>query len=432
MKIFSVSAVALTLVLGSALSAHAVSLTLSGTSATVQMDDAEAVYASDSTGVSQLISAVGMPAPDNAKVTEVGVPSMMPDGRVLFGAEIQPNQPNLNRHWNIYIGSPDAPRGRRLLAVIPPKALVGSCTPAFRGDPFPVADADGNIAFISAQPHGRDALFIYSHGKLKCLAKAGDKTNQGHEIAVLGFGSQQMGESGEVVFNAFLNPLKSDPIDANLPADSHRQALLVASPTTGVTELAIEGQFGPNHTQYQRPFGLPAALPSERGTIVAFTAKTPQGGALFLYDRGTMIRILPTGTLTQLGPVTYVSPGRPGLMSDGTTAVLAGCARTPAIFRLTHQHLDLRISRGELTPIGTELESLGDPVLTASGAMFVGATDSDGHEKLYELDDNDMFFEVGEPESLYRIAYTPKHHHSIFTGTLSANQQGDFAYLGSR
>jgi len=77
-----------------------------------------------------------------------------------------------------------------------------------------------------------------------------------------------------------------------------------------------------------------------------------------------------------------------------TVAVLAGCARTPAIFRLSRQRLDLRISRGQLTPFGTELDSLGDPVLTASGAMFVGATDTDDHEKLYVLSPNDTFFEV--------------------------------------
>ena len=179
---------------------------------------------------------------------------------------------------------------------------------------------------------------------------------------------------------------------------------MIASLGHGVTELAVEGEYGPNHTLYQRPFGLPAALPSQLGTMVAFTAKTPSGAALFLYSGGSMARILPTGTLTSVGPVTYLSAGRPGLMADGTTAVLAGCARIPAIFRLTRQRLDLRIERGQLTPFGTELESLGDPVLTASGAMFVGATDTDDREKLYVLSPDDAFFEVGETEFIYRIA----------------------------
>lgn len=413
---------AFALILAAPLNAHAVSLSLNGTGADLQMDATQAVYASDENGVSRLITGIGLPAPGGGKITEVGVPSMMPDGRVIFGAETQPKDANIKARWNIFIGNADAVPSHRVLAALNPKALIGDCTPSFKGDPYPVADMDGNIAFISAVPHGRDALFFYSHGVLNCLAKAGAKTNEGHEMAVLSFGSPQMGDGGQVVFDAFL----SDPKGA------HRQALLVATPAHGVSELAVEGDYGPNHTLYQRPFGLPAALPSPLGTLVAFTAKSPSGAALFVYSRGSMARVLPTGTLTPLGPVTYLSPGRPGLMADGTTAVLAGCARTPAIFRLTRQRLDLRIQRGQLTPFGTELESLGDPVLTASGAMFIGATDSDDHEKLFVLSGDDEFFEVGEPEMIYRIAMGASRHHSIFTGTLTVNQHGDFAYLGGR
>ena len=415
---------ALAILLLTPLSAHAVSLSLNGGGAALQMDNTQAVYASDSNGVPILITGIGMTTRDGGTVTEVGVPSMMPDGRVIFGAETQPKDTNIKPRWNIFIGNADAVPSHRLLAAISPKALQADCTPSFKGDPYPVADMDENIAFISTVPHARDALFFYSHGKLTCMAKAGEKTLQGHEIAILSFGSPQMGEDGQIVFTGFLG-------DSTKPA-GHRQALLLASVAGGVTELAVEGEYGPNHTLYQRPFGLPAALPTERGTMAAFTAKTPTGAALFLYSGGSMARILPTGTLTSVGPVSYLSAGRPGLMADGTTAVLAGCAHIPAIFRLTRQRLDLRIQRGQLTPFGTELESLGDPVLTASGAMFVGATDSDDHEKLYVLSPDDAFFEVGESELIYRIAMGAQKHHSIFTGTLTVNQHGDFAYLGGR
>ena len=415
---------ALAILLLTPLSAHAVSLSLNGNGADLQMDNTQAVYASDESGVPTLITEIGMKAPGGGVVTEVGVPSMMPDGRVIFGAESQPKDTNIKARWNIFIGNADAVPSHRIITALNPKAIIGDCTPAFKGDPYPIADMDGNIAFISTVPHGRDALFFYSHGKLVCMAKAGEKTNDGHEIAVLSFGSAQMGDDGQVAFTGFLG-------DSAKPS-GHHQALMVASLGRGVTELAVEGEYGPNHTLYQRPFGLPAALPSQLGTMVAFTAKTPSGAALFLYSGGSMARILPTGTLTSVGPVTYLSAGRPGLMADGTTAVLAGCARIPAIFRLTRQRLDLRIERGQLTPFGTELESLGDPVLTASGAMFVGATDTDDREKLYVLSPDDAFFEVGETEFIYRIALAAQHHHSIFTGTLTVNQHGDFAYLGGR
>ncbi len=415
---------ALLIILLTPLAAHAVSLTLSGNGAALQMENTQAVYASDINGVPILITGIGMPAPGGGVVTELGVPSMMPDGRVIFGAETQPHDTNIKPRWNIFIGNADAVPSHRIITALNPKALVDDCRPAFKGDPYPIADTDGNIAFTSAVPHGRDGLFFYSHGKLTCMAKAGDKTIQGHELAVLSFGSPQMGDDGQVVFTGFLG-------DSANPA-THRQALLLASVARGVTELAVEGEYGPNHTLYQSPFGLPAALPSALGTIVAFTAKSPSGAALFLYSGGSMARILPTGTLTSVGPVSFLSAGRPGLMADGTTAVLAGCARIPAIFRLTRQRLDLRIQRGQLTPFGTELESLGDPVLTASGAMFIGATDTDEREKLYVLSPDDAFFEVGESELIYRIAMGTQRHHSIFTGTLAVNQHGDFAYLGGR
>ncbi len=425
-KMFNIKALpsALAILLLTPLSAYAVALSLNGSSANLQMDNTQAVYASDSNGVPMLITEVGMRAPGGGTVTEVGVPSMMPDGRVIFGAETQPKDSNLKPIWNIFIGNADAVPSHRIIAALNPKAIVGDCVPAFKGDPYPVADMDEDIAFISTVPHGHDALFFYSQGKLACMVKAGDKTSDGHEIAVLSFGSAQIGDGGQVVFTGFLNDNSKPP--------GHRQALLLASITSRVTELAVEGEYGPNHTLYQRPFGLPAALPTPLGIMVAFTAKTPTGAALFLYSNGSMARILPTGTLTSLGPVSFLSAGRPGLMADGTTAVLAGCARIPAIFRLTRQRLDLRIERGQLTPFGTELQSLGDPVLTASGAMFVGATDTDDREKLYVLSPDDAFFEVGESELIYRIAMGAQKHHSIFTGTLSVNQHGDFAYLGGR
>ncbi len=425
MKVWTFALV-VALAVGTALDANAVSLSLQGNEAGVEMEAAQALYASDAQGGSALMTAVGLPAPEGGKVTEVGVPSMMPDGRVLFGAETSVNDET--PRWNIYFGDPDGAPGKRIWPALSLKGVSDDCTPAFRGDPYPVGDVDGQLAFMSATKRGSDALFLYSHGKLTCLARVGAKTNEGHRIAVLSFGSPQMGDAGEVVFNAWLAG------DSKDGAQNHRQSLLLASPTIGISELAVEGELGPNRTQYVRPFGLPTAVSSPNGTLVAFTAKTQTGAAMFLWSNGRMVRILPIGTLTSLGPVSYLSPGRPGLMPDGTAAVLAGCAHVPAIFRLSRQLLDLRIQRGQLTPFGTELESLGDPSLTATGAMFVGATDSDNREKLYVLDRDDAFSEVGEPDPIYRIANIgpPAHHHTIFTGTLSVNARGDFTYLGGK
>ncbi|HXW83828.1 MAG TPA: hypothetical protein VEJ86_05450 [Candidatus Binataceae bacterium] len=415
--------------LACATNAHAIALTLSGEDGSGVTASSQALWASDSSGVSVLITEVGLPAPSGESFTEVGVPSMMPDGRVLFGAESRGKDGKT--HWEIYYGNPDAPPVNRVRAAFELKH-GGACDPLLSGDPYPIADSNGMIAFMSHTADKRDSLVTYANGVASCLARAGDKTNQGSRIAVLAFGSPQMGANGELVFDAWL-------ADPNPAVSEHRQALLIASAKRGITELAVEGNAGPNNTRYERPFGLPSAIASPDGTMVAFTSRTPSGAALFLYRNGSMTRLLPTGVVTTIGPVSFLSPGRPGLMTDGTTAVLAGCARIPAIFKLAqqlgHEHspsalLDLSMERGQLTPFGSELESLGDPIMTASGAMFVGATDTEGRERLYVLDGYGAFFEVGG-QVIYRIAYGA-HEHSIFTGTLSVNQHGDFTYLGGK
>src|SRR5579862_4535812 len=330
--------VIVTCILGLASYAHAVSLTLEGVGSSVSVGNSQALYASDSTGRAVRITAVGMPAPGGGKVSELGVPSMMPDGRVVFGAETttKGEHGSTDRsEWNIFIGNPDAPFPERVTP-LEVKSKPAWCNPAYHGDPYPVADADGQIAFMAALGRDRDGLLLYSHGVLSCLAESGSKTNEGDEIAVLSFGSPQMADDGQVIFNAWLKPSVNHPIpktDEYARDHQHLQALLIAT-RAGIHELAVEGDYGPNHTQYQRPFGLPSAVGSPQGTLVAFSAKTPTGAALFLYDGRSMVRVLQTGTQSPLGPVSYVSPGRPGLMQDGTMAVLAGCARVPVIFRL--------------------------------------------------------------------------------------------------
>src|SRR5271166_5038908 len=317
--------VVITFILGLSFNAHAVSLTLEGVGSSVTVGNSQALYASDSSGHAVPVTAVGAPAPGGGKISELGVPSMIPDGRVVFGAEVTTKGEHGStdrQQWTIFIGNPDAAPDHRI-AELEVKSRQAWCNPVYHGDPYPVADGDGQIAFMAALGRDRDGLLLYSHGALSCLAESGAKTNEGDEIAVLSFGSPQMGDHGEVVFNAWLKPSARHPLPSSINptlVHQHIQALLIAT-RAGVHELAVEGDFGPNHTEYQRPFGLPSALASPQGTLVAFTAKTPSGSALFMYDGSGMIRMLPTGTETPLGPVSYVSPGRPGLMADGTTAV---------------------------------------------------------------------------------------------------------------
>ena len=313
----ALSGLLIAFIVGLTSNAHAVSLTLEGMGSGVSVGNSQALYASDSGGTAVLVTAVGMPAPGGGKISELGVPSMMPDGRVVFGAEVttKGERGSTDRQqWSIFIGNPDAAIQHRINA-IEVKSKPVWCDPVYHGDPYPVADADGQIAFMAALGRDRDALLLYSHGTLSCLAESGTKTNEGDEIVVLSFGSPQMGDHGEVVFNAFLKPSARHPAlpsDGGAPERRHLQAVLIAT-RAGIHELAVEGDFGPNHTQYQRPFGLPSAIASPQGTLVAFTAKTPSGAALFQYDGTGMVRMLQTGT---------AYPARAGIIC------LAGAARS--------------------------------------------------------------------------------------------------------
>ena len=400
--------------------ARAASFTIGGPSAeaTVRTDNTRVLYGSDGTGKTVLITEVGRLAPGGEHFTELGVPSMTADGKVLFGAESM--GADKHPHWDIFIGDPSADPGHRVSQALQVQSGSLNCIPRFNGDPYAVADESGSIAFSAPEASGhRDTLFMYANGKLDCLARAGDKTKGGNTLTVLGFGTIQTAEPGRVVFTGFLA--------------GEKQALLTAKRGGVVEELAVEGQEGPGHAIYGHGFGLPAALGSPEDTLVAFTDKTSSGTSLYLYRGGSVSRILPSGTQTPLGPVTYLSPGRPGLMADGTTAVLTGCARVPAIFRLANGRLDLTLQRGLISPLGATLVSLGDPSLTASGEMYLGAIDTEDQEKLYKFSGDNGLSEVGSSALLYNIAFNPDApppSHSIFTGTLTVNQHGDFAYLG--
>ena len=104
------SGVIVTFILGLCINAGAVSLTLEGAGTDVSVGNSQALYASDSTGRAVPVTAVGMPAPDGGKISELGVPSMMPDGRVVFGAEVttKGERGSTDRQqWEIFIGNPE-------------------------------------------------------------------------------------------------------------------------------------------------------------------------------------------------------------------------------------------------------------------------------------------------------------------------------------
>ena len=416
--------VATVAVLASAATASAFVLSLEGLDgAGLSTKIGQVLYASDANGKIAAVASIGVTQIGGETIDDLGLPSMMPDGSVVFGAELR--APAKGPHWEILIANPaDSPpfRLRRLLDSVPARP---GCSPVLRVDPRPTAGGSGEIAFIASEASGPDTLFLYSKGVISCLAHAGDYTLQHHLIRVIGYGSQGPAGNGAVAFNAWIGP------DAGASDSPERQAVLLAS-SAGVTEVAVQGKLGPDRTRFDA-FGLPRAASSRDGVKVAFVSRTPSGEALFLYHGGEMTRVLTTGTLTALAPISNLSLDRPALTPNGMMAVLAACARLPAIITIRDGGLSLPIQRGQLTPFGSEFRWLGDPSLTDAGALYVGASDSDGRNKIFVLPPEGGLFVPGSSGVIYQITY-PEHPvgyaGSPVANTLSINAHGDFAYLG--
>lgn len=411
-------------VLASAATASAFVLSLQGLNgAALDTHAGRVLYASSARGQITAVASVGVTQIGGATIDDLGLPSTMPDGSVVFGADLM--LPDRTSHWDILIANPaDSPplRLRRLLESVHPSP---GCAPVLRVDPRPVAASSGEIAFIAAEASGADALFLYSKDTLSCVSRVGDYTLQHHRITVLGFGSQDPAGTGQVAFNAWISA------DAGALDSTNRQALLLAS-AAGISEAAVQGKLGPERTQYDA-FGLPRAVSSGDGIMISFVAKTPSGAALFLYHRGEMTRVLTTGTLTPLAPVSHLSFNRPALIPSGMIAVYAACARIPAIITIRDGRLSLPIQRGQLTPFGTALRWLGNPALTEAGVLYLGASDSDGTDKIFVLGPDGELFAPGSSGVIYKIADTGQRaisSGSPIANTLSINARGDFAYLG--
>jgi hypothetical protein len=410
------------LVFATVRSAHAFALGMSGTeSFRLLRNQVSTLYASDRNGRVVALERVGS-ALGGGVVTDLGIPDMMPDGRVLFAAETK-SAFGL-AIWRVYVGDPNQPQENRVRLGVKPGAGTADCTPVFRVDPYPVVGPGGEIALMAPEASGRDAVFLYKDGRWSCLAHTGDRTDQGHVISLLSFGSQQTGRHGEVVLTAWLRPSKgSRHILDDAPA------VLMASSGAQPREL-VSTIGGPGRLPWRyRGFGLPAVLALEHDTLIAFVAKTSGGYGLFLYRNGSVTRVTSTDALTALGKVSYLSLGRPGLMADGTIAVLAAVTGKPALLQVVRGHLRLRVRRPIKAPSGAALQWFGDPVLVASGAMFFGGEDLSGRDRVYIIDEDGNLSEAGST-MIHWIGADSLTDHSAFTGTLSVNQRGDFTYLG--
>ncbi len=176
--------------------AHAVVFNIGGPggAAGVDMNTTSGLYASGRDEVATLVAQLGAVAPGGGVFEDLGVPSVSPEGDVVFGAETvgQDERPR----WDIYRAQVGAPGNRRIVRVLDEAEISDNCRPNFKVDPYAVAGAKGVVAFLAPEASGKDAVFRYENGRLSCVARIGDRTAQGHTLKLLYFGSADIASDG--------------------------------------------------------------------------------------------------------------------------------------------------------------------------------------------------------------------------------------------
>lgn len=414
--------------------AHAITMTLAGPepgSVAPAADLTSTIWAGAPDGSLLKIATLGDKVPGGGTFTDMGVPSIAPDNRVIFGAEV--TDVDGVARWEVFRGDLNAPADRRVAPAMEGAAVSRGCVPKVNLDPYPVAGSNGTIAFIAPEASGSDALFRYSDGELTCAVRIGDRTAEGHVIRMMDFGSAAMAPSGEVVFKG-----RIDDADGRRSSGTPRRphlAMILAAPHEPLREIAVEGSREPGGARYLGSFGIPAAVSTTHGAMVAFTAMTTRGSrahgyGLYIYRGGKTIQVLANGDRTSVGRLTFLSNGRPALSASGKIAVRGASADRRAIVAIRDGHPAVVVAPGRETEVGSRIVTFGDPVVSASGRIMVGIIDDDERSLLYAVNPGNLI-RISIPAvpdgELVGGLTTP-----IFAGTLVVNEAGAFAFIGGK
>jgi hypothetical protein len=402
-------AVNLTVALAIALfvsSAHAYMLGLDGSVA----QGSDALYALDRNGREVKIAQTGSVGPDWVVLEDLGTPSVALDGTVLFGAARQWNH---ELRWTIFVAEPDT---GEIFPVALPTSSEGGSDLDMMADPRPQQTAEGGIVFVAHESSGDDALFKLAHGKLKRMVRTGEQLSDGRMVRVITFGSVRPESDGGVAFMGYLEP--------------GGQAQMMVSESGAITILAMQDS-QLSDSEHFKSFGLPASTVTSEGPLIAFTARTDRGAGLFTFARGRLRKVLSQSAACGLGRIDYLSPASPGLNDRGELAVLGRCSGTMGIFMVKRGRAEWVVNADRATDHGTRFDRLGDPML-AEGAVFFGALTADGATSFFNIFAGKVtqFVPIEMPKR--NIADREStNRHSIEVVTMSINQRGRIAYLGS-
>jgi hypothetical protein len=412
------------------LQARAVSLTLGPNGPTSAQDQVAVLYASRADGSTVTLARVGEQTIDGGQIDELGLPSETLDGHVVFGANVEDRAGRLA--WDIFVGDPEAPAADRISRAIMPLELSRGCTPQIKVDPYPVATADGAIAFVAQRREGGEALFLYRSGRLDCLLRTGDRLRDGRVVARLSFGTVQAGAGDSLVLLALLQRGKADRAQSGLWWRDHLGAVLIVSPGHAAAEIAVEGAHAPRGGVFGA-LGPPAAEGQRAGrTLVAFTDQRGADTSLYLYRAGRLTRVLRNGSRSSAGSISFLSQGRPSLGAGGLIALRAASGDNDLIVVAGGGASRIVARTGELLAPGLPASNFGDPCLINGPRVYFPAL-AEGYESFFVRNRTGDVREIGQP-SIREAAFDEPEtaHHRVSSPTLTANSRGDFAYLGGR
>jgi hypothetical protein len=396
-------ALAITFFIGSA---HAYMLGLDGSIS----QGSDALYAVDRDGREVKIAQTGSAGPDWVVLEDLGMPSVASDGTVVFGAAREWNH---QLRWSIFVANPDS---GSIFRVTWPTASEGGSALDMVADPRPQQTSDGGIVFLAHESSGDDGLFKLAQGKLTRLVRTGERLPDGRMVRVITFGSVRPENHGGVAFLGYLEP--------------GGQAEMMVSEDGGITILALQDTHLPD-SEHFRSFGLPAATVTAEGLLVAFTARTDRGAGLFTFAQGTLHKELSQSASCGLGRIDYLSPASPGLNDQGRLAVLGRCSGTMGIFMVKRGTAESVVNADSATDDGTRFDCLGDP-LFSEGAVFFGALTADGATSFFNIFNRKITEFVPPVMPKHEIADRGSaNRHTIEFVSVSINQRGQIAYLGS-
>jgi hypothetical protein len=402
-----VVALAIALFIGSA---HAFMIGLDGSAS----NGSDALYALNRHGREVKIAQTGTVGPDWVVLEDLGLPTVSSDGTVLFGAAREWNH---QIRWSIFEAQPDS---GALLNVALPTSFDGDESLEMKADPRPQQTSDGGIVFLAHESSqgssGDDALFKLSRGKLKRLVRTGERLSDGRTIHLIAFGSVRPESQGGIAFSGYLEP--------------GGQAEMMVSESGAITALASQDKQLPD-SEHFTSFGLPASTVTADGPLIAFTARTDRGVGLFTFARGRLRKVLAQSASCGGGHIDYLSAARPALNDRGALAVRGKCSGTEGIFLARHGTAELIVSADQATHRGTRLDRLGDPMLSES-TVFFGALTADGDSSLFNIFAGKInkIVPIDMPET--NVAFpVSANRHTIETTSVSINQHGEIAYLGS-